>query len=327
MRREPRTESLTVPPEADGRRLDRFVADRLTDCSRSAVQRLIKDGHVRLHGGAEVKPSTQVRAGDRVEIDHPEPIPVEPPPQAMDLNVVYEDDALIVINKPVGLVVHPAPGNRDRTLVNALLHHCTRLSTIGGVERPGIVHRLDKLTSGLMVVAKCDRAHRGLVSQLSARRMKRTYVAVVWGDPQPPEGSVTASIGRHHRDRTRMTAVVAGGRRAATHYRTRASAHGLAVIDVSLETGRTHQIRVHLAHAGYPVVGDEQYGLRGKGLSTRLGELPPALRTVVAGATHQYLHARRLQFEHPLTSEPMDFEAPPPGDVERLILAIERLGG
>jgi 23S rRNA pseudouridine1911/1915/1917 synthase len=203
------------------------------------------------------------------------------------------------------------------------LHHCGGLSTVGGVDRPGIVHRLDKLTSGVMAVAKSDLAHRHLTVQLGNRTMKRTYVAVIWGEMEPPAGTISGPIGRHPTDRKRMAIVAKGGRHAVTHYRTLAAAGGLAVVELSLETGRTHQIRVHLSHAGHPVVGDQQYGYRGTGLSSRLAKLPPPLREMAGAAQRQMLHAWRLRFVHPVTGQILEVESPLPDDLARLAAAIE----
>ncbi|KPL11150.1 hypothetical protein AMJ85_04365 [candidate division BRC1 bacterium SM23_51] len=314
-----------VPPEAEGERLDRWLAGRLSpDLSRSAVQRLIRDGHVRINARAETKCGAHARPGTTIEVDLPAPQPAIPPSQPIALDILFEDEALIVLNKPAGMVVHPAAGNREGTLVNALLHHCGGLSTIGGVERPGIVHRLDKLTSGLLVVAKSDTVHRHLSGQLADRTMKRTYLAVIWGQLQPPAGTIEAPVGRHPRDRKRMAVLARHtARHAITHYCTAAAATELAVVELSLQTGRTHQIRVHLSHIGHPVVGDTQYGYRGTKLSRRLAELPAALKAPAVAAKRQLLHARRLEFIHPPSGERLEFEAPLPEDVARLVAAIE----
>jgi 23S rRNA pseudouridine1911/1915/1917 synthase len=307
---------------ATGQRLDRWVAERLSDYSRSAVQRLIRNGCVRINGRLQTKCGAFIHDGDTVEVEIPPPASAILLAQPIALDILFEDNALLVLNKPPGMVVHPAAGNREGTLVNALLHHCRGLSTIGGVERPGIIHRLDKLTSGLLVVAKSDAAHRHLAAQLANRTMKRTYLAVVWGQPQPPAGTIEAAIGRHPRDRKRMAVRKEGGRRAVTHYRTLAAAGGLAVLELSLETGRTHQIRVHLSHLGHPVIGDEQYGHRGRGLTDRLARLSPALRAAAGAVARQLLHARRLQFVHPTSGDLLEIEAPLPDDVARLVGAI-----
>ncbi len=322
---EAKKRKFTVLSEEAGLRLDVWLARHLPDFSRSAVQHLVRAGRVRLNGRVQTKCGEAVRAGDRADIELPPPAPATPQPQDIALDIVYEDESLLVLNKPAGLVVHPAAGVRDGTLVNALLYHCRDLSGVGGVERPGIVHRLDKLTSGLMVVAKSDWVHRSLAAQLSSHSIRRTYAAVVWGTFQPPDGTISSNIGRHPSDRKRMAVVSVGGRRAVTHYRTVCTAGGLSVAELSLETGRTHQIRVHLSHKGHPVVGDAQYGYTGKALEVALGRLDPALRAVTASAGRQLLHARRLQFAHPRTHALMDFEAPLPDDVAQVAAAIERL--
>jgi 23S rRNA pseudouridine1911/1915/1917 synthase len=319
---ETRRETFTADRGAAGARLDVWLADRSSDLTRSAVQRLIREGHVRLNGEIETKPGTNLHRGDAIEVSVPAPKSAKPRAEPIALDILFEDDALIVLNKPAGMVVHPAAGNREGTLVNALLHHCGGLAAVGGVERPGIVHRLDKLTSGLMVVAKNDAAHNDLTRQLADRTMKRTYLAVVWGQLQPPEGTIDAAVGRHPRDRKRMAVRPEGGRHAVTHYRTLAATGQLSVIELSLETGRTHQIRVHLAHRGHPVVGDVQYGCTGKKHRNRLVNLPPQLRAPVEGAERQLLHARRLEFAHPETGAPLTFEADLPDDVARVITAI-----
>jgi 23S rRNA pseudouridine1911/1915/1917 synthase len=322
---EARIERLTVPPNAaPAERLDRWLGAHLPDFSRSAAQRLIREGRVRVNGRVETKGSAAVRPGDAVEVELPAPLPAQPAAQEIALDIVYEDPHLLVLNKPVGMVVHPAAGNREGTLVNALLHHCRGLSAIGGVERPGIVHRLDKATSGLLVVAKSDGVHRSLSAQVASREMKRLYAAVVWGRPEPPSGLISAPVGRHPRDRKRM-AVVATGRRAVTHYRTVFAAGGLAHVEAALETGRTHQIRVHFAHLNHPVVGDRQYGLTGKHLHERLMTLPPPLRKAAALADHQLLHAYRLKFTHPVTGAPVDFQTELPEDLSRVIEALRGL--
>lgn len=323
MNRETRRHRLVVPPDDAGKRLDVWLTERLPDFSRSAVQRLVWDGHVLVNGRPHTKCGAPVRAGDTIEVAVPPPAPAIPQPQPIPLDILYEDESLLVLNKPAGMVVHPAAGNREGTLVNALLHHCGGLSTVGGVDRPGIVHRLDKLTSGLMAVAKSDLAHRHLTAQLGNRTMKRTYVAVIWGEMEPPAGTISGPIGRHPTDRKRMAIVAKGGRHAVTHYRTLAAAGGLAIVELSLETGRTHQIRVHLSHVGHPVVGDQQYGYRGTGLSSRLAKLPPSLREMAGAVQRQMLHAWRLRFVHPVTGRILEVESPLPDALARIVAAVE----
>jgi len=247
---------------------------------------------------------TDVARGDQIEIILPPPVPAEPRAQAIALKIVFEDEHMLVIDKPAGLVVHPAPGSPDGTLVNALLAHCSEtLSGIGGVARPGIVHRLDKDTSGLMVVAKHDRAHQGLSAQLLDRSLGRTYLAFVWGTPTPRAGKIDAPIGRHPVDRKKM-AVVKSGRSAVTHYEVLEILDGASLVKCKLETGRTHQIRVHLSHIGHPLVGDPVYGK---------GRRPPPIPLA-----RQALHATEIRFIHPVTGKPMTFHSDLPPDLSAL---------
>ncbi|MBO8141661.1 MAG: RluA family pseudouridine synthase [Firmicutes bacterium] len=297
---------LVVPEHAPTVRLDRWLATQGVVPSRSFVQRLIADGRVRVDGRPAAA-SLKIRPGQSVEVEVPPPEPAAARPQPIPLDVVYEDDDVIVINKPQGMVVHPAAGNREGTLVNALLFHAEKLSGIGGQERPGIVHRLDKGTSGLLVVAKNDAAHLSLTRQLSAKEARREYVAVVHGRVQADRGRIDAPIGRHPADRKRM-AVVPGGRPAVTHYAVLERFPEYTYVQAALETGRTHQIRVHMAYIGHPVVGDPTYSRR---------RCPWNL----AG---QCLHARRLSFRHPRTGEWMTFEAPLPGHIEQVLDALRR---
>lgn len=294
--------------EAD--RVDRFVAGRLS-LSRTRVQSLIGGGHVEVDGHAARK-SERVEVGSRVAVEVPPAAPVEIPPEDLPLSIVFEDDDLLVVDKASGMVVHPAPGHRRGTLVNALLFHVRELSGVGGRLRPGIVHRLDRDTSGLLVVAKSDGAHQGLADALRARRIKRLYSAACWGHLAESPVTVDAPIGRDPRDRTRM-AVVEGGRRAVTHGRVRERWLRADLLDVALQTGRTHQIRVHLAHLGHPVVGDLVYGggwERGMGGPDRGWALELARRT-----PRQFLHAAELVFDHPLSGRRMRFRAPLPADL------------
>lgn len=285
-----------------------------------------------LGGRTILNPGHRVKPGEAFELLVPEPEAPEPKPEAIPLVVVFEDEALIVIDKPVGLVVHPAAGHDDGTLVNALIAHCgDSLSGIGGVKRPGIVHRLDKDTSGLLVVAKTDAAHRGLAEQFEAHgrdgRLERRYLAVVWGVPERKTGRIVAALGRSSRNRTQMAVVRSGGREAATNYAVReifSDARGepvASLLELSLETGRTHQIRVHLEHIGHPVVGDPVYGT---GFKASLNRLDAAARTPVEALRGQALHAAVLGFEHPVSGRPVRFESAPPPAMR---LAIEALRG
>lgn len=298
---------LTVPPDAEGVRLDRFLAERAgLDLSRSRLQRLIREGRVEVEG-RPARPSQPVRAGSRIRVRVPPPEPAAVAPQPIPLDVVYEDADLLVVVKPRGMVVHPAPGHPAGTLVNALLARCPDLAGVGGVQRPGLVHRLDRDTTGLLVVAKTDRAHRDLTAQLRRRELERRYLALVRGVP-PAAGTVDAPVGRDPHRRVRM-AVVPDGRPARTHFRLlEAFRERYALLEVRLETGRTHQIRVHLAAIGHPVAGDPLYG-------GRRGEL---------GLQGQALHAYRLALVHPRTGEHLCFEAPPPPDLASALARLRR---
>ncbi|OUM98738.1 MAG: RNA pseudouridine synthase [Firmicutes bacterium ZCTH02-B6] len=292
---------LIVPADADGQRLDRWLAAAGVGPSRAFVQRLIDGGLVQVEGRPAAA-SHKLRPGQRVTVYIPPPEPAEAQPEAIPLDVVYEDEDVIVINKRQGMVVHPAAGNRAGTLVNALLAYCPDLSGIGGKERPGIVHRLDKDTSGLLVVAKNDRAHISLARQIQAREAVREYVAIVHGRVSSDRGRIDAPIGRHPVDRKRM-AVVPGGRSAVTDYEVLERFPGYTCVRAKLQTGRTHQIRVHMAHIGHPVVGDPVYGPR---------RCPWNLNG-------QCLHAFRLGFRHPRTGEWMSFTAPLPPHMEKVL--------
>lgn len=302
---------LQVPADAAGERLDAFVAGRLPDLSRSRVAQLIGEGQVRLNEEPARK-SERLSEGDVVSVVVPPPVPTTIEAEPIPLDIVFEDRDLLVVNKPAGLVVHPAPGHRTGTLVNALLHHVDDLSGIGGVKRPGIVHRLDKDTSGLMIVAKHDRAHRRLAAALKRREVHRLYLAACWGHLREDRLSVEAPVGRSSRDRKKM-AVVDSGRRALTHFDRLERWVAADLVRARLDTGRTHQIRVHLAHIGHPVVGDEVYGGAGaRGISGTGRAWATGLERRVP---RQFLHAYRLELSHPRTGEPMKLEAPLPPDL------------
>ncbi|TIT74979.1 MAG: RluA family pseudouridine synthase [Mesorhizobium sp.] len=321
---------LEAGADAAGQRLDQWLAAKLGPyISRSRVQALIRQGAVSIAGKPVEEVKRKMAAGERVSVVMPEPEPAEPLGEDIPLDILYEDDELIVINKPAGLVVHPGAGNWTGTLVNALIHHCgDSLSGIGGVKRPGIVHRLDKETSGVMVVAKTDRAHKALSEAFADHGLtgdlERAYLALVWGIPQRPTGTVDAALGRAA-DRVRRAVVPEGrddARHAVTHFsvveRFGAQQKEFAtasLIECRLETGRTHQIRVHMAHIGHPVIGDPDYG---QAFRTKANRLPEPLKSEVNAFSRQALHAWLLAFRHPTTHLTMRFEAPMPRDMEEL---------
>lgn len=296
-------------PEDAGARLDAFLAGKM-EKTRSSVQKLIEEENVRLNGAPAAK-NARLREGDRVEATEPPPEVLDVKPQNIPLDIVYEDQDLLVVNKPKGMVVHPAAGNPDGTLVNALLFHCgDSLSGINGVIRPGIVHRIDKDTSGLLIVAKNDRAHQSLAEQIAVHSFTRIYNAVVYGIVKEEEGTVSAPIGRHPTDRKRMAVLSSGGREAVTHYRVLERFPGFTLVECRLETGRTHQIRVHMAHIGHPVAGDPVYG-------------PKKCITELQG---QCLHARVIGFIHPVTGEYLEFDSGLPPYFERFLEKLRRSG-
>ncbi|WP_408903860.1 RluA family pseudouridine synthase [Neoroseomonas eburnea] len=311
-----------APLEAAGARADRFLADAIGSLSRSRVKALIEGGHATRDGAPLTDPSESVRAGARYVLAIPPPVPATPQAQAIPLTILYEDADLIVVDKPAGLVVHPAPGNPDGTLVNALLAHAgDDLPGIGGEKRPGIVHRLDKDTSGVMVAAKTERAHRALSEAFAARDLDRAYLALVWGLPQETRGEVSAPIGRHPVDRKRMAVATRGGKPATTRYAVqRAWGAAVALVECRLLTGRTHQIRVHMAHLGHPLVGDPVY-LRRTPAAARL--LPAPLREALLAFPRQALHAATLGFRHPVTGEALSFASPLPADLAELIALLD----
>ncbi len=306
-----------------GQRLDRILAARHTALSRSRLKTLIEEGRVSADGVTITEPSYRVKPGQALATSVPEPVPYAPRGQAIPLDILYEDSAIIVIDKPAGLVVHPAPGNPDLTLVNALIAHCGySLSGIGGVRRPGIVHRLDKDTSGVLVAAKTDRAHHALSRQFEERTAERAYLAVVWGVPTPATGRIEGNIGRDTRNRKKMTVVREDrGKPAATRYR-RLKRFGTvaSLVECRLETGRTHQVRVHMTHAGHPPIGDPLYG---RTTRARIKGLPEIVVEALRSFPRQALHARLLAFDHPDSGERMHFEAEMPKDMKELCDILE----
>ena len=307
---------VAISPEAAGARLDRTLAEHVEDLSRARIQALMAQGLISLRGVVLTDASAKAVAGD-YQILIPPPAPADPQPEAIPLSILYEDADLIVVEKPPGMAVHPAPGNETGTLVNALLHHCgASLSGIGGVARPGIVHRIDKETSGVLVAAKSDAAHQGLSKLFATHDIDRVYVALVRGAPIPASGTIQTRLGRSTNDRKKIAVLKTGGREAITHYRTERTfgppdKPTAARISCQLETGRTHQIRVHMASKGTPCLGDPVYGSG-----------PPAapVREAVAqaGLKRQALHAAVLGFVHPVTSEVLRFESPLPADMAQL---------
>lgn len=333
-------ETLQVVLEADAvpERLDAALARRLADVSRSRLKALIQAGNVTVDGRTVEDPARRVNAAAVIDVTLPAPEPATPQPEAIPLTVLHEDDALVVIDKPAGLVVHPGAGNATGTLVNALLAHCgASLSGIGGVARPGIVHRLDKDTSGVMVVAKTDVAHQKLSAQFADHgrtgKLERAYVAVVWGVPAQRAGVIETYIGRDPRNREQMAVLretAAGARLAITHYEVLETfgpraAPVASLVECRLETGRTHQIRVHMAHLGHPLLGDAVYGSGFRTKVAKLAKTAPEAVAALEALDRQALHARLLAFVHPTSRKLMRFVAEPPADLARMIAALEAL--
>ena len=304
-----RTEELLVLPEEDGQRLDKFLSERLEELTRTAAEKLAISGEV-CKSGVALSKSYKVRAGDCIAVTIPAPVEAEVLPGAIPLDIVYEDADLLVVNKPKGMIVHPGAGNPSGTLVNALLAHCgDSLSGIGGVIRPGIVHRIDKDTSGLLIVAKNDFAHVRLAEQIKAHSFTREYEAVVYGNVKQDEGVIDAPIGRHPTDRKKMAVTEKNSRSALTRFEVIARYQGFTHIRLILETGRTHQIRVHMAYLGYPVAGDERYGPK-KGIRELHG---------------QCLHAKKIGFRHPRTGEWLDFDSELPPYFQSFLEKLRRI--
>lgn len=328
---------FTAAPDDAGERADRFLAGRVDGLSRSRIKALIKAGALSVDGVAVEDPNAPVRAGAIYMLEEPDPAPATPQPEAIPLDILFEDSDLVVVNKRAGMAVHPAPGSWSGTLVNALLHHCEgTLAGIGGVERPGIVHRLDKETTGVMVVAKTEAAHAGLSTLFAERDIERAYLAVTRGAPRPLSGTVDAPIARATGDRKRMAVMgkADAGKRAITRYRALATygrldkGSGLpaaALVECRLQTGRTHQIRVHMAHIGAPLVGDPVYA-RHRGIKAYgSGEAFIEATQIARAFTRQALHAATLGFVHPVTGEALRFEAPLPVDMAALVAALEKM--
>jgi 23S rRNA pseudouridine1911/1915/1917 synthase len=308
-----RSETLVVERSLPHERLDTFLRAQFPAVSRGTIQRLIEQGHITVNG-EKAKPTHAPRAGERINVYWPEARPAEAHPEDLPLEIIYEDKDLLVLNKAPGMVVHPAAGNEEHTLVNALLHHCKgQLSGIGGVARPGIVHRLDKDTSGCLVVAKNDATHLALSAQFAERSLDKTYLAIVCGAMPHATGEIRAAIARHPSHRKRMAVTEDAGRDAWTSYRVIERLNHATFVQATLHTGRTHQIRVHFQHIGFPIVGDETYGAR---QNRRLKELARF------AASRVMLHAHQLEFVHPRTKRKRKFEAPMPEDLQRTLKAL-----
>lgn len=297
---------INLQVEEKGERIDRYLSQQLPNLSRSRIQQLIEQEQVQVNGKVCTSKKATVQSGDRISITIPEAKPLDLQSEAIPLDILYEDDSLIIINKPAGLVVHPAAGHESGTLVNALLAHCKNLAGIGGVQRPGIVHRLDKDTTGAIAIAKTDQAHQHLQAQLKAKTARRDYLGVVYGAPSADKGTINQPIGRHPVDRKKMTIlpVEKGGRTAVTHWQVRERLGNYTLIHFQLETGRTHQIRVHSAHMGHPIVGDPVYS---------------SGRSVGVNLPGQALHAWRLRLQHPVSGEWIEATAPLPPAFSKLL--------
>jgi 23S rRNA pseudouridine1911/1915/1917 synthase len=325
-------EAVVITADEAGGRIDRVLAARIPALSRSRLKALILGGAVAIGGRTIRDPGQRVKYGDKIIVTLPEPEPAGPAGESIPLDIVYEDDAIIVINKPAGLVVHPAAGHASGTLVNALIAHCgASLSGIGGVKRPGIVHRLDKDTTGLLIVAKTDAAHRALSAQFANKTesgLERGYLALVWGAPSQPRGTIDAPLDRHPYARDKR-AVRAGGRTAVTHWKVLERYAGsdgkpvASLLECRLDTGRTHQIRVHLAHIGHPVIGDGTYGA---GFKTKSNRLSPSARAMAEALGRQALHAYLLAIAHPQSGQTLEFQAELPEDFTRLRHELARSG-
>ena len=311
---------LIVDPSLSGMRLDAYLREQ-TPFSRSRIASLMEEGALLVHGEVERKAARKTEGGMRLLLVVPEAQPVDIVPQNIPLDILYQDADVVVVNKKSGMVVHPAAGNESGTLVNALLYHVHDLSGIGGEMRPGIVHRLDKDTSGLMVVAKNDAAHNGLSAQFAVHSLERRYLALVWGRINPVQGVIETQIGRSPLNRQKMAVLKTGGKRAETHYRTLATFEGGAVslVECSLKTGRTHQVRVHMTALGHPLLGDGVYGKTPKAAKTE------SLKTAAA-FPRQALHSYKICFEHPSTGETMRFELPLPSDMQSIVDSLSKDG-
>ena len=311
------THTFTAIPSDAKNRLDIFLSQKLPELTRSRIKNLIEDGLISLND-KPAKAGAKIKTGDKIAITIPLPKAIAAEPEKIPLDILYEDKHIIVINKPPGLTVHPGAGRAKGTLVNALLYHCKDLSGIGGALRPGIVHRIDKDTSGVLVVAKTDKSHQFLSKQFKEHSMKRRYLALVWGVVKGDEGTIDLPIGRHISERKKMSVRTKRGRRAVTHYRVIKRFNNFTLLEASLETGRTHQIRVHLSAIHHPVVGDPVYGK-----TSIPSALPPKIISILKKLKRQALHAQTLGIIHPETKQYMEFTSPLPDDMKEVISAIE----
>jgi 23S rRNA pseudouridine1911/1915/1917 synthase len=319
----PRKIKISASQKASGKRIDLFLSQEAPGLSRAFVQRLISDHRI-LVDGKPTKPSYRIRGGERIEIEVPPPEKPSLEPEDIPLDIVYEDSDLLVVNKRAGMVVHPAAGNYSHTLVNALLFHCKDLSGINGILRPGIVHRLDKNTSGLLVVAKNDSAHLGLAGQIEARTLLREYVAITWGHMPDDEGAIEAPIGRAMRDRKKMAVTRLKGRESLTQYQVLERFDLCDLLSIRLKTGRTHQIRVHLSYLNHPVLGDPEYGGRQRWIKGVYDRERPFAQRLLGAIDRQALHAKKLGFVHPRTSEYMEFDSEDPEDIGAVLSFLRR---
>lgn len=312
---------LTYPEGGEPERLDSFAARSVAHITRSTVQKLIEEGLVTVNGAPQ-KASLKLKGGERISVLIPPPKPAEAAAEEIPLDILYEDGDLVVVNKPAGMVVHPGADTSGGTLVNALLAHCRDLSGIGGTMRPGIVHRIDKETSGVLIAAKNDAAHQALAHQFKEHTIKRVYLALVYGSPKGDKGRIESTISRHPVDRKRMSGKGGRGKHAVTHWQVVCRYPGITLMRLRLETGRTHQIRVHLSEAGHPLVGDKVYG--GSGRLSGIGD--PQLKALIRDLDRQALHAKTLGFIHPSTGEYLEFDTALPEDMARIIEYLEKSG-